>query len=233
MRNAELREFYSYVLDDEAILSQLHNPDGLKQDVLKAYLKVNEDLYNDWTKKYDAAQQRRQELEEEARKQRTQWEAVIDIFNERFFVPFKLEAKNKTDVMLGLTSIIDLGFTYIDGQDSAELKRSELLQSLSTGERKALYVLNVIFEIETRKTAKQETLIVIDDLADSFDYRNKYAIIQYLRDITEDGLFRLLVMTHNFDFFRTIESRFVGYGNCLMATKNEGGITIAPSRWNP
>ena len=226
MRNAELRDFYSYVLDDEALLSRLHNPEGLRQDVLKDYLKVHEEYYADWMNKYDAAQKRRKQLEEEARAQRTQWEAVIDIFNERFFVPFKLEARNKTEVMLGRTSIIDLGFTYVDGQESAELNRSELLRSLSTGERKALYVLNVIFEIETRIAAKQETLIVVDDLADSFDYKNKYAIIQYLRDISAEGIFKLLIMTHNFDFLRTIESRFVGYSNCLMAARNGNGISI-------
>ena len=142
-------------------------------------------------------------------------------------MPFYLEAKNKTEVLLGRTSIIDIGFTYIDGEDKAELKRNDLLQSLSTGERKALYVLNVIFEIETRKTANQETLVIVDDLADSFDYRNKYAIIQYLKDISENGLFKLVIMTHNFDFLRTIESRFVGYSYCLMATKNEDGISLS------
>ena len=226
-RNAELRAFYAYVRDNEAILSRLDNPESLKQDVIKAYLKRHEDLYNDWMNKYDAAQQRRKELEDVARAQNTQWETVIGIFNDRFSVPFYLEAKNKTEVLLGRTSIIDLGFTYIDGEDRAELKRNDLLQSLSTGERKALYVLNVIFEIETRKTANQETLVIVDDLADSFDYRNKYAIIQYLKDISENGLFKLVIMTHNFDLFRTIESRLVGYSYCLMATKNEDGVSLA------
>ena len=225
-RNVQLREFYEYIRDNEAILARLGNPRSLRQDVIKAYLKVHENLYNDWVSKYDAAQRRRRELEEEASKQRTRWENVIDIFNERFFVPFRLEAKNKTEVLLGQTSIIDLGFTYVDGEDTTELNRSELLQSLSTGERKALYVLNVIFEIETRKATKQETLIVVDDLADSFDYRNKYAIIQYLKDISDDDLFKLIVMTHNFDFFRTLESRFVNYSKCLMASKNDQGVTL-------
>jgi len=58
-------------------------------------------------------------------------------------------------------------------------------------------------------------------------YSNKYAIIQYLKDISEDGLFKLIIMTHNFDFFRTIEGRFVGYQNCLMASKNDQGISLA------
>ncbi len=226
-RNAELRHFYKYVRDDATILSRLNNPANLKQEILKSYLKTHEALYADWMTKYDAARQRRKDIEDIARTQRTQWENVIEIFNDRFFVPFKLDAKNKTEVMLGQTSIIDLGFTYVDGADSADLRRNDLLQSLSTGERKALYVLNVIFEIETRKKNRQETLIVVDDLADSFDYRNKYAIIQYLKDISEDGLFKLLVMTHNFDFLRTIESRFVGYPNCLMASRHKNGITLA------
>lgn len=176
--------------------------------------------------RFDAAAERRKEIEEEARNQRTQWERVIAIFNDRFVVPFKLEARNRTQVMLGQEAIIDLGFTYVDGADSIEVGKPVLLKSLSTGERKALYVLNVIFEIEARKKASAETLVIVDDLADSFDYHNKYAIIQYLKDISEEGIFKLLVMTHNFDFFRTLESRFVSYGNCLMASKNVNGVSL-------
>jgi hypothetical protein len=123
--------------------------------------------------------------------------------------------------------VIDLGFTYKDGADSVEVEKSDLMKVLSTGERKALYVLNVIFEVQRRIKAHQETLVVVDDIADSFDYSNKYAIIQYLKDISEDGLFKLIIMTHNFDFFRTIEGRFVGYPNCLMASKNDNGISLA------
>ncbi len=225
-KNAELRKFCEYVQDDEAMLSRLNNPEKLRQDVLKSYLKVHENLYADWIAKYDAAAQRRKELEVEAREQRTQWERVIDIFNDRFVVPFRLEARNKAEVSLGQTSIIDLGFIYVDGVDTIEVERSLLLTSLSMGERKALYVLNVIFEIETRMKRQQETFVVIDDIADSFDYQNKYAIIQYLKDISDDGLFKLLIMTHNFDFFRTLNSRFVEYSKCLMASKNAGGITL-------
>lgn len=67
---------------------------------------------------------------------------------------------------------------------------------------------------------------MFDDIADSFDYQNKYAIIQYLKDIAEDGLFKQLIITHNFDFFRTLESRFVNYSHCLMASKSGKGIIL-------
>lgn len=69
------------------------------------------------------------------------------------------------------------------------------MRFLSTGERKALYVLNVIFEIQRRIKDGIETLVVVDDLADSFDYQNKYAIIQYLKDISQDGRFKLIIKT--------------------------------------
>jgi len=225
-KNKALREFKTYLMENETILSQLDNIDKFKEDVLKSYIKVNEDAYLDLMKKYEAAEGRRKEIQEEARKQRTQWEEVIEIFNDRFVVPFKLEAKNRVAVILGDAGIIDLGFTYHDGADVAEINRPELILSLSTGEQKALYVLNVIFEIQTRMKTGQETLVVVDDIADSFDYQNRYAIIQYLKDISDEGLFKQLILTHNFDFFRTAESRFVGYANCLMAAKTDTEITL-------
>lgn len=101
------------------------------------------------------------------------------------------------------------------------------MQVLSTGEKKALYILNIIFEIEARTKAGQPTLIVLDDIADSFDYKNKYAIIQYLIDIAERPNFRQIILTHNFDFFRTVNSRSLAkYSGCLMAEKSATGVTL-------
>jgi hypothetical protein len=60
----------------------------------------------------------------------------------------------------------------------------------------------------------------------SFDYKNKYAIIEYLRDISEEPYFKQLILTHNFEFFRTICSRFVGYPNCMMASKSDTEIHL-------
>ncbi len=229
-KNVQLREFCRYLQDNEALLSKMNNLSKFKEDVLKSYLKEKSDLYEDLMAKYDAAASRKSEIQDEASKQRTRWEEVIEIFNDRFFVPFRLDARNRIEVMLGDDAIIELGFTYVDGKDSINIGKPRLMEVLSQGEKKALYILNVIFEVQTRRQAGQQTLIVVDDLADSFDYQNKYAIIQYLRDISSDGLFKLIIMTHNFDFFRTIESRFVDYPNCLIASKTDKGVTLAPAK---
>ena len=226
-KNAELREFCRYLQSHDDILAQMNKPEKFKEDVLKSYLKVNEVAFLDLMTKHEKAQKRKDEIAEIARKERTQWEEVIAMFNERFIVPFELEAKNKIDCVLGDKVTPELGFTYRDGAERAKVNKSQLLEVLSNGERKALYILNVLFAVETRKKEALESLVVVDDLADSFDYQNKYAIIQYLKDISAGQLFKLIIMTHNFDFFRTVVGRFVGYGSNLMASKNEKDITLA------
>ena len=175
---------------------------------------------------YRAVRKRRQEIAEKAREEQTHWEDAIYLFNQRFIVPFTLEAKNKAEVMLGDEDMLDLSYTYNDGNEETPVERTHLLESLSQGEKKALYILNVIFEIEVRRQTGQQTLFVVDDIADSFDYKNKYAIIQYLQDISDNSPFKLIIMTHNFDFFRTLESRLVNYKKCLTATKNEAVTTL-------
>ena len=225
--NIQLREFRDFLLSHEAYVSQLGNVAKFREDVLKSYLKMCFELYSELMTAYAAAKERKRAIEAEAARQRTQWETVIGRFNRRFVVPFTLEARNRTAVMLGDETTITLGFTYDDGVGKKDVPKKSLLESLSTGEKKALYVLNVMFEVETRIKENQETLIVVDDIADSFDYQNKYAIIEYLKDISQTPLFKVIIMTHNFDFFRTVQSRFVNYDQCFMATKSRDGITLA------
>lgn len=230
-RNAECRKFYDYVSDPEHLwlLPELKNIDRFNERVWKSYLKVNEGLYREAVTRFKDAESRKKEIQSAAAEQRGQWEQVIDIFNDRFFVPFTLTAVNRTNVVLGLEPVAKLGFEFNDGAEHVNVERGELLEVLSTGEKKALYILNVLFEVERRKDAPGETLFVVDDIADSFDYKNKYAIIQYLKEMAEEANFRLLVLTHNFDFYRTLESRFVPYSQCLMAHKTGEGVTLAPA----
>lgn len=226
-KNEMLRDFQEFIADNQDVLALMGNLDKLKEEVWKSYFKEHESLYLDLIAKYQGAQQRSKEIQTEAARQRTQWEDVVDIFNRRFYVPFKLAVKNKVSVMIGEAAVPTLGFTFDDGVDSIDVERSDLLQVLSTGEKKALYILNVIFEVEVRRQSKVETIFVVDDIADSFDYKNKYAIIQYLMDIADESCFRQIILTHNFDFFRTINSRFVPYPSCLMAQRTSKGLELA------
>lgn len=228
-KNATIRDFNDYITANPTILPQLDNVELFQEVVWKNYLKANYELYASYLTSCDDAESRKLEIEAVARGQRTQWEEVIEIFNDRFFVPFTLAAKNRIQAVLG-EEILVLDFTFHDGDESAAVQKKELLEVLSVGEAKALYILNLIFEIQVRQKAGIETLLVVDDIADSFDYRNKYAIIEYLKEIAENPSFKQILLTHNFDFFRTVESRgVVKRKNCLMALKCSSGITLEPA----
>jgi len=224
--HADLREFNNFISKHENLLPQLENLDQFKEDIWKSYFKVKIDQYKSLLDKFEQVEKKKAEIEEEARKEITLWETAIDKFNDRFDVPFTLEAKNKIAVMMGKEKLLKLGYTFVDGEDKAIVPREELLERLSTGERKALYVLYIVFEVEQRKKSGQETIFVIDDVADSFDYKNKYAIIEYLMEISETPNFFQIVLTHNFDFFRTINSRYIRYDQCFMAVKTDHRILL-------
>ncbi len=225
-KNASVRGFEAYLSNNAEILAHLANYDSFKEEVWKIFLRRSISSYEEVCNLFRSAEKRRKEIEELAAKERTDWEEVIEIFNSRFFVPFKLTVKNRVAVALGREPVASLGFTFEDGGEAAQVERTELLQALSTGEKKALYILNLIFEIRARQKLGIQTILVVDDIADSFDYRNKYAIIQYLKDISDIGLFRQVILTHNFDFFRSISSRFVLYPNCFMVIKTAEGIQL-------
>ena len=229
-KNEQCREFMSYIEKNVGVIPELQNYQAFKEKVWKSYFKALFDQYSALVAKYHEVDERRMAIEVAARSERTQWERVIEIFNDRFFVPFTLSVTNKVEVMLRAEPVLSLGFTFNDGSDKALIEEPMLMQVLSTGEKKALYILDVLFEIERRKDAKHETLLVVDDIADSFDYKNKYAIIQYLKDLADEPQFKQIILTHNFDFFRTIESRFVDYDSCLMASKTDSETTLSQAQ---
>lgn len=228
-KNLAVRQFADYLSNNEGLLPRLENIKSLRQDVLVSYARAHVEAYQELVKLQENAEAEMARIAKEAEREETLWEGIIAQFNERFYVPFRLRAANKTEVVSGRDRMLSLEFIFKDddGVEEQKVERQDLLNVLSQGERKALYILNVLFEIEARKIAGQDTLLVVDDIADSFDYKNKYAIIQYLYEITRYSNFRQLILTHNFDFYRTIHSRrLVNYKDCYMASKTAAGLSL-------
>lgn len=168
-----------------------------------------------------------------AKSEQTEWNNVIDIFNKRFSVPFQLKLINKDDVILKSESP-NLSFIFNDKlqNQSKDVDETALLSVLSQGERRAFYLLNIIFEVRARKKSGQETVFIVDDIADSFDYKNKYAIVEYLKEISEEPIFYQIILTHNFDFHRTVSSRLdMSRQNKLNIVKTAAGITLIQEKY--
>ena len=224
--NQDLRSFREVLSDNREILPELEDLGRFAQEIWLSYFIDEKDLAIDLLKKYMSGKDSMEKIIKVAREKKTDWESVVEIFNTRFCVPFKLEIKNKDDTVLkGSAPIID--FIFEDTESSTYIDEGKLLKVLSSGEKRALYLLNIIFEVEARKKSQQETLFIIDDIADSFDYKNKYAIVEYLKEISEQPNFYQIILTHNFDFFRTLESRgVVRYQDCFFSVKTEEKISL-------
>jgi len=230
-KNVELRNFRDYLEKNTSILPELVNLNSFRQKLWISYFKKHIDAFNLLELEYSNGQAEIELIVLEAKRQETQWRSVIDEFNKRFFVPFKLSVENQEDVILK-SDLPSIKFVFQDLSETTSIEESELFKVLSNGELRALYILNIIFEVEARIQSSQETLFIIDDIADSFDYKNKYAIIEYLKDISKVSVFKQIILTHNFDFYRTVCSRLdMKRNNKLQTVKTASEIKLYEEKY--
>ncbi|GAA7388573.1 hypothetical protein MM0346_01400 [Helicobacter pylori] len=204
--NKELKAFKDAINRDNTLLTELLNYDSFREKVLFSYLKQFIQNVRSLVELYREKKPKIEEIIKQANKDQKEWESVIEIFNQRFLVPFKVKLQNQKDILLNKDAA-QFRFIFSDDNQDMNVQKEDLQKHLSGGEKRALYILQILFEIEARKRSNETQLLVFDDISDSFDYRNKYAIIEYLNDLQECKQFKLLVMTHNFDFYRTLASR--------------------------
>lgn len=143
----------------------------------------------------------------------TRWGEALRIFEERFTVPYKMQIANGASAVMGEdVPQVEFVFTRNGRQQTVSRGELESKDTLSQGEKRSLYLLNIIFDIEKMKKdlagTDKEVLLIVDDIADSFDYKNKYAIVEYLYEMANCKNFKLIILSHNFDFYRTVTSRF-------------------------
>lgn len=227
LKTKDTQTFRDYISGHQDLLPEYKNINLLKKKVVLSYLQSQQDIWDDLVDTYKKNQELIKQIIQQAQQQRTTWETVVDTFNKRFDVPFELSVENQDEVILNAATPM-IKFKFDDGRGKSEdINHQSLISALSQGEKRALYILNILFELEVRKKSDQPILIIIDDIADSFDYKNKYAIVEYLRDLSKTTCFHLLLLTHNFDFHRIISSRLnAKRTNRLMAIKSIDGIKI-------
>lgn len=219
--NAELRNFKRVIERDNSLLIKLKDYNSFKREVWKSFLSEIKVDADDLVANFDEKKEELGNIIKEAGKEVSTWKTIIDKFNTRFYVPFSLKIVNQHDVILKQETA-NLQFTYDDKYDGSTVQNKEnLLKILSKGEQRAYFILQFLFEIESRRSSGDETLLIFDDIADSFDYKNKYAVIEYIQDLHQSALFKSIILTHNFDFYRTLSSRLSIYKFTFIATRDD------------
>jgi len=231
-KNAQVQSFQSLIENKPDLIIDLNDLHTLKKKIWYSYFSEYKEDIKHLLLSYEEKKSILQEIESKAIIEKTRWHKIIQDFKDRFDVPFELYIEDSKSVILGQV-VPNIVFKFKDDSERCNsLNRDELYNknTLSRGESRALYLLYILFDIESRIEESTRTLFVVDDIADSFDYRNKYAIIQYLNELPTkaEGRFFQIILTHNFDFFRTVQERILQNNNkrasSFIATKKEDGI---------
>ena len=235
-KNKDTQAFNAFLQTHQDIIVEYKDIDLFKKKVwIKAFL-YYEQLLDELLDDYNKAQKDLKKLRDDARGQVTDWKKALDLFKERFFVPFSIEPSNQEDVILDM-ELPSFKYIFSDSRGEKEVTKDNLLNVLSTGERRAYYILNMIFQILVARKQGKECLVVLDDVSESFDYKNKYAIIEYISDISEytdasdEKIFKILLLTHNFDFYRTVSSRITKRGNSFIAFVDSDKIKLEKGQY--
>lgn len=217
--NVDLRLFHKVIERNSNLLLHLADYEGFKAIVWKGFLSEMKESVDHLISIYQENQKDLTEIIAEAQKDIQLWTDIIDTFNRRFKVPFVVKLSNQEDVILKKQTA-SLEFHYQDSKgELVSQDKDHLLSVLSRGERRAFFILQFLFQLESRKLLEKTQLLVLDDIADSFDYKNKFAIIEYIKELHEEGIFKIIMLTHNFDFYRTIASRLsLPHDSVYMAT---------------
>ena len=228
-KNTELRGFKKVIENHPEWIGEMLSYEKFRQKVWLGFLSKDDikPIFESYIKVYNENKSDLINVLKEAKKQQAKWEEIITLYNARFQVPIKVSIENQQDIILKQDAA-KLRFSYVqDGAEPIVKGKKELDKILSRGEKRAFIILQFLFEMESRKLLKHDTLVVMDDIADSFDYQNKYAIVEYIKDLSESQNIYLLILTHNYDFYRTLTSRLSLKGDSLwMIERTSNSIVL-------
>ena len=170
-KNAELKNFKKLIEADPSLLVELSDFESFRK---KIWLSHISEMKNEVAEVINIYKNRKSELQQiinNANDEVDKWKETIELFNSRFYVPFTIKLENQSKKKIK-SDVPKLKFIYKD-RDIPDNNEGILLDVLSRGESRAYYILRFLFEIESRLAANQDILMIFDDVADSFDYKNR------------------------------------------------------------
>lgn len=154
-----------------------------------------------WINILENAMSELKKIYDEIQNMNSKFENAIEIYKLRFRPVFDIKIKNKKESMLGL-DLPSLYFKY--KKNDCDIEEKFLYDILSSGEKTSLNIIKFIVEYISNRDSKP--FIILDDIVETFDYANRYAFIEYINDMVNDDT-PVIVLTHNFEFYRTLQSR--------------------------
>lgn len=192
-----------------------------RKNILLSYLKSSSIDYNYWLEVVKKAKKELNNVLKIAQDKQTNFERAIEIYKNRFHPIFDIKIVNKAESMLGIkTPTITF---YHNRYCEIPVSETKLSQILSSGEKTTLNILKFIVEYENCK--KYHPFIILDDIVETFDYSNRYAFMEYINDLVNLDV-PTIVMTHNFEFYRTVSKRIPKLRKSIASANSNGVVDI-------
>lgn len=192
-----------------------------RKNILLSYLKSSSIDYNYLLEVVKKAKKELNNVLKIAQDKQTNFERAIEIYKNRFHPIFDIKIVNKAESMLGIkTPTITF---YHNRYCEIPVSETKLSQILSSGEKTTLNILKFIVEYENCK--KYHPFIILDDIVETFDYSNRYAFMEYINDLVNLDV-PTIVMTHNFEFYRTVSKRIPKLRKSVASANSNGVVDI-------
>lgn len=196
-----------------------------KKDLIKAALKNSGVQSKYWIEILKNTKKEITKVLNKVKNQKNYFEDAIEIYKKRFHPIFDIELVNRQESMLGL----EMPYIVFKHKSNLnyELDEDKLYDILSSGEKTTLNIIKFIVEYISSK--ENNPIIILDDIVETFDYSNRYAFIEYINDMVKDGV-TIIILTHNFEFYRTLSSRVNGLRKLVASVDKKGVVCIQKNR---
>ncbi|MBR3162130.1 MAG: hypothetical protein IKF19_05310 [Bacilli bacterium] len=209
-KNKATREIRNFISDPN-IITQMDDYNKFSFKLLSGSLQSLETEIKETSQAIKNSENAINDLMKKANEEQTKWEEICEVFNDRFIVPFSIKVKNRFNSIIG-RSYPTFEIKYEKNNNEKIITEDLLKKTLSTGEVRALTILHFLFDLNVSINKNNETFVILDDIVDSFDYKNKYAMIEYIAELSkEEKNIICWVLTHNFDFFSSCKYRVNGF----------------------
>lgn len=196
-KNKELKNFKDWLKINQKWVKLFENYETFQQNVIFKTIDLeNITLLAQKISDYNDLIPNSEEIEKK-------WQNTLRNFKNTFITPINLKIE-KVKGHISSKQNLEIVFNYEQetNKQSNTISEEDIWQTLSQGEVRTVYLLDIMYRIQELES--KDTVIIFDDIVDSFDYKNKQAIINYFCKLKREG-YKFIILTHNFDFFRTLD----------------------------
>ncbi len=208
-----------------------------KNQIIYSYIKKsceisNEDI-NNAIRDLNRIKNEIEKIYERAAENKSLFEKITEEYISAFDPIFEIKIEDKKSVLIGKKKL-EIVFRHKRDEDENSKKSHQEIEScLSSGQKSILRILDFMFKYEQMKQKYKEKkfLVILDDIVETFDYRNRNGFLMYIDKMIEDKSCELIIMTHNFEFFQRVK-RYLGKDGIIVGVgcSNFGEVTVEVNR---